>query len=104
MSSKLADTAAPADTNLIRSRQVTPLPVGPGGNNPTKRQMNDTNIQLTMMTAQAAANSKYDPPVPHPITKQVTIEKFYGGSSCDSVSSILLVVGSLLIVYGLIAK
>lgn len=64
MSSSLADNAAPADTSLIRSRQVSPLPVGPGGNNPTKRQMNDTNTRLTMLTAQASANTKYDPPVP----------------------------------------
>ena len=81
MSSNLGDNAAPADTSLIRSRQVSPLPVGPGGNNPTKLQMNDTNTRLTMLTAQASANTKYDPPVPQPITKQVTLERFCSGSS-----------------------
>jgi hypothetical protein len=48
MSSKLADSAAPADTSLIRSKQVSPLPIGPGGNNPTKRQMNETNTLLVI--------------------------------------------------------
>ena len=100
--SSLADNAAPADTSLIRSRQVTPLAVGPGGNNPTKRQMNDTNTRLTMLSAQSAANTKYDPPVPHPITKAVTIEKFCSGAS--PVSSTLLVIGGLMIVYGLVSK
>jgi hypothetical protein len=102
MSSKLADSAAPADTSLIRSKQVSPLPIGPGGNNPTKRQMNETNTQLAMMTAQASANTKYDPPVPQPITKQVTIEKFSSGSG--PIPSTLLVIGGLLVVYGFIAK
>ena len=102
MSSNLGDNAAPADTSLIRSRQVSPLPVGPGGNNPTKLQMNDTNTRLTMLTAQASANTKYDPPVPQSITKQVTLERFCSGSS--PVPSIIFVIGGLLIVYGLVAK
>jgi hypothetical protein len=86
--------------NLLRSRQVTPLPVGPGGNNPTKTQMNQTNTQLTMLSAQATANTKYDPPVPQPITKQVTKEKFTSGP----LPNMLLVIGGLLIVYGIVAK
>ena len=102
MSGTLADTAAPADTSLIRSRQVSPLPVGPGGNNPTKRQMNDTNTRLTMLTAQASANTKYDPPVPQPITKQVTLENFCSGA--NTIPSIIFVIGGLLIVYGLVVK
>ncbi len=102
MSSSLADSAAPADTSLIRSRQVSPLPVGPGGKSPAKRQMNDTNTQLTMLMAQSAANTKYDPPVPQPITKQVTLEKF--SSSAMPISSTILVIGGLLIVYGLVSK
>ena len=100
--SSLADSAAPADTSLIRSRQVSPLPVGPGGKSVAKRQMNDTNTQLTMMMAQSAANTKYDPPVPQPITKQVTIEKF--SSSAGTIPSTILVIGGLLIVYSLVSK
>lgn len=96
-----------SQTNLLRSKQVVPLPVGPGGNNPTKQQMNATNTQLTMMAAQAAANTKYDPPVPQPITSQVTVEQFCALTSIASMSSVsgmLWVVGGLMIVYGIIAK
>jgi hypothetical protein len=92
--------------NLLRSKQVSPLPVGPGGGNPTKTLLNDTNTQLTMMTAQATANTKYDPPTPQPITKAVIIsngivkENFSNGT----ISTTLFVVGGLFIVYGLVAK
>ena len=96
----LADTAAPA-SSLIRSKQVSPLPVGPGGNSPTKQQLNNTNVQLTMLTSQAAANTKYDPPVPQPITKQVTKEAFM---NYESLPTMLFVVGGLFIVYGLVTK
>jgi len=101
MSSSIADTAAPVDNNVLRSKQVAPLPIGPGGKNPIKSQMNATNTQLTMLTSQATANTKYDPPVPKPITKQVTIEKFCGSSTS---ATALAVVGGLLIVYGIVAK
>lgn len=97
MSSNM-EGVAPA-TNLARSRQVSPLPVGPGGNNPVKQQMNQTNTQLAMLTAQATANTKYDPPVPQPVTKQVIKEHF----TVNPTNS-LFVIGGLLIVYGLIAK
>jgi hypothetical protein len=100
MNGNIADSAAPADNNLIRSRQVSPLPVGPGGNNPIKNQLNDTNTKLTMLTAQANANTKYDPATPKPITKQVIKEAFTN----EQLPLMLFVVGGLLIVYGLVAK
>jgi len=86
--------------NLLRSKQVSPLPVGPGGGNPTKTLLNDTNTQLTMMTAQANANTKYDPPVPQPVTKAVIKENFSNGTASTS----LFVLGVLFIVYGLVTK
>ena len=92
----------PSDMNLIRSKQVAPLPIGPGGGSPIKQQLNDTNVQLAMLTAQATANTKYDPPVPKPITKQITKEGFEGSTSMSYRAA--LIVGSLLIVYGLVAK
>jgi len=98
----LADTAAPANSSLIRSKQVSPLPIGPGGDSPTKQQLNNTNVQLTMLTSQAAANTKYDPPVPQPITKQVTKEAFSNNSSY--LPATLYLVGGLLIVYGIVSK
>ena len=86
--------------SLIRPRQVSPLPIGPGGKNPVKQQMNQTNTQLTMLNAQASANTKYDPPVPQPITKAVTKESFTN----QGVHQMIFVVGGLFIVYGLVAK
>jgi hypothetical protein len=91
--------AAPAEHTLLKSRQVSPLPIGSGGNNPVKTQMNQTNTQLTMLQAQAVANTKYDPPVPQPITKQVTKESF-----SNPLPNMLFVVGGLIVVYGLVAK
>jgi hypothetical protein len=86
-------------TSLVRSQQVSPLPIGPGGSNPVKQQMNDTNTKLTMLSAQADANTKYDPPVPQPVTKQVIKENFTANSA-----NMIFVIGGLCIVYGLIAK
>lgn len=100
MSGSLADSAAPANNSLIRSRQVSPLPIGPGGNNPVKQQMNQTNTQLTMLTSQSAANTKYDPPVPQPITKAVIKENFTN----NGLSQMIFVIGGLCIVYGIVAK
>ena len=99
MSNNVVDSE-PASYNLIRPKQVSPLPIGPGGNNPVKNQMNQTNTQLTMLNAQAAANTKYDPPVPKPITKAITKEGF----TVEKVPTMLFVVGGLFIVYGLVAK
>ena len=101
MSNNVADSSsAPVNNHLIRPKQVAPLPIGPGGNNPVKNQMNQTNTQITMLNAQASANTKYDPPVPQPITKQVTKETFI----VESAPPMLFVIGGLFIVYGLVAK
>jgi hypothetical protein len=98
--SSLADSAAPVSNHLIRSKQVTPLPIGPGGNNHVKNQMNQTNTKLTMLHAQATANTKYDPKVPQPITSPVTKEAF----TTQMIPTTLFVVGGLIIVYSFVAK
>ncbi len=97
MSSNMEGVAT--SSGLLQSRQVSPLPIGPGGNNPVKQQMNDTNTKLTMLTAQAEVDTKYDPPVPQPITKQVIKENFTANSA-----NMIFVIAGLCIVYGLIAK
>ena len=94
------DSINAAEDTKLKSKQVSPLPIGPGGNNPIKNQMNQLNTQLTMLTAQAVADTKYDPPVPEPITKQAIIEKF----SNNNGTSVIFVIGGLLVVYGIIAK
>lgn len=104
MNTSLADSAAPASNDVLRSKQVTPLPIGPGGSNPIKREMNDTNVRLTMMTAQATADTKYDPPVPKPVTKQVFKEAFCSSSNSNFLPPAIFVIGGIMLVYGLVAK
>jgi hypothetical protein len=87
--------------SVLRSHQVSPLPIGSGGNNLIKQQMNQTNSQLTMLMAQASANTKYDPPVPKPITKPLYIEKFGTPSNTPLLMS---VIGCILIVFSIVAK
>ena len=91
-----------SDSNeyMIKSTQVQPLPTGSGGNNAIKHQLDNTNIQLTMLASQANADTKYDPPVPQHVSKPVTIEGF----CIDSSPSVLIVIGVLLIAYGIITK
>jgi len=85
----------------FRAKQVQPLPIGPGGKNALKSQMNDTNTKLTMLSAQADANTIYDPPVPKPVTEQ-KIEPFC--DSDDSIAPLIAAIGCVLIVYGLASK
>jgi hypothetical protein len=99
--SNLADTAKPVDNNLLRPKQVSPLPIGSGGSNTVKTQMNNTNVQLAMLNAQAVANTKYDPPVPKHLTSQITKEGF---TNHLNISNLLYVIGGLLIVYAFVVK
>jgi hypothetical protein len=100
MSDTLSDIHNNVNNHLIRASQVTPLPIGSGGNNTTKRQLNNTNNQLSMMLSQSVANTKYDPPTPPHITKQVSVEHF----STESLPISLSIIGLLLIAYAIISK
>lgn len=88
-------------SSVIQPKQVTPLPIGPGGNNSIKIQMNDTNTQLAMMSAQINADKKFDPPVPKSVTKQV-VQGFC--SDANDIPTILSIIGTICIVYGIVAK
>jgi|UniRef100_A0A6C0IHC0 hypothetical protein len=88
-------------SSVIQPKQVTPLPIGPGGNNSIKNQMNDTNTQLAMMSVQINADKKFDPPVPKSVTKQV-IQGFCSGA--NDIPTVLSIIGSICIVYGMVAK
>ena len=97
-----ADAVPNDNMNVLKSKQVVPLPIGPGGKNATKNQMNDTNTELTMLTSQATANTLYDPPVPKPVTKQL-VQPFCSGPT-DPIPYVVLVLAGVLIVYGIISK
>lgn len=81
---------------------VKPLPSGSGGSNTTKQQMNDANIELAALSADSCASSKFDPAAPPPVVPAQIIQHFQSGSMnmADSVA----IIGTLCIVYGLIAK
>jgi len=88
---------------LVRSVQVSPLPIGSGGSNSTKQQLNDINVNLTAMMAQSNADQKYDPPVPKPVTSQTITEQFCSINDIPP-STIIAVVGVLFVVYGICTK
>ncbi len=88
------------DGHSIKAKQLSPLPIGSGRTSSAKRQMNNTNIQLGMLNAQATTDTKYDPPVPEHVTKPVIKEGFVS----SDLSTIIAIIGGLLIVYGIIAK
>jgi hypothetical protein len=88
---------------LLKSKQVSPLPIGPGGNSDIKNQMNNTNTQLTLLSAQATANTMYDPPAPKPVTEQL-IQGFCSSSDPPALPQWIMAAGIILIVYGVLAK
>jgi hypothetical protein len=91
------------DNYALQSKQVNPLPIGSGGGNTIKRQLNDLNTQLTMLKAQAIADTKYDPPVPTPLTRAVVVDGFCNIRT-GTIEYTLFVIAGLCIVYGIIAK
>jgi len=92
-----------SDDTQLRAKQVAPLPIGSGGSSATKQQFNNNNVALSMMTAQASVDAKFDGPVPKHVTEQAIVQKFCSGSPL-SLEESMMVVGGLLIVYGIIAK
>jgi hypothetical protein len=91
-----------SEPNVLQSKQVTPLPIGPGGKSALANQMNDTNTKLTLLASQATANTLYDPPVPKPATKQV----IQGFCSPDQWNPATWVAGvaCVVILYGIISE
>lgn len=88
---------------LLKSAQVSPLPVGSGGSNTTKKELNQLNTQLTMLSAQAITDQKFDPPVPQPVTAAHIKEAFCSPSSWD-LPALLSFTGTGLILYGIFSK
>lgn len=87
-----------------RSIQVDPLPISSGGApTQTLKDMEKTNTTLTMLNAQAIADTKYDPPPPSPITPPVIRETFCSGDPYDP-TILILITGVAFIVYGIVSK
>lgn len=88
----------------LKSSQVSPLPIGSGGSNSTKREMNDINVTLSMLSAQSEADQKFDPPPPTPVKPSTVKESFCNGGQSVDLPFVLSVAGVACIVYGLVAK
>jgi len=91
----------------LRTAQVTPLPIGSGGSSTTALRMNNMNSNLTMMSVQSAADSKYDPPVPQPLTSPQLVQAFCSGPSLrysNNLPVYIALLGGACIVYGVITK
>ena len=91
-------------TSTIQPLQGNSLPIGSGGKSASKTAMNNINNDLTMMTAQSGADSVYDPPPPPPTTQPALVQTFCSGPSSPIDLRTLMVIGGLLVVYGIIAK
>lgn len=91
------------DLPLLKGTQVSPLPIGSGGSNATKKELNQLNLQVTMLDTQAVADQKFDPPVPKPVTSSHVTEAFCGGYTMD-LPALLSVAGVGFILYGFFSK
>jgi hypothetical protein len=87
---------------IVPGAQVAALPIGSGGSNATKKQLNDINVSLSMMTAQAMADQKYDPPPPIPVRAAMIKEAFCSMDPSQQVPFALAAIGAGLVIYGLI--
>ena len=93
-------------TAVPPSAQVSALPIGSGGSNETKKQLNDIHTNLTMMSVQSVADQKYDPETPPPVKPSVIKEAFCSLDplSPSTLSPVVAVVGLSLVLYGLFSK
>ena len=91
-------------TTPLKSSQVSPLPIGSGGSNSTKSEMNDINVNLSMLSVQSEADQKFDPPPPPPIKPSVIKEAFENAYETMDLPFVLSVAGITCIVYGIVSK
>ncbi len=96
-----------------KMHQVSALPVG-SGTTSTAKSLNNTNVLLTQLSAQTIADTKYDPTSPKPEKQAMKIvngevvqnaaltEAFH--MPYQTIQTSLYIIGSLFIIYGIIAK
>ena len=84
------------------SQEVAPLPISGsgGGKSSAIDKLNNVNIALTAASVQSAEDGKYDPKV---VSGTPTVIQGFCSLSNDAASSIMMI-GILLIVYGILAK
>ena len=96
-----------AHMSTLQPLQVDPLPIGSGGaNRAVTQQMSDHNTTLTLMMAQAKANTMYDPPAPKPITPQLVqpFAPYYASLPlAEQMAEWIAAAGVIAIAYGILA-
>lgn len=87
-----------------RAIQVDPLPISSGGApTQTQKDMEKTNVTLSMISAQANADTKFDPPPPETLTAPAIQEAFSSTDPSDP-SFWILAVAVAFILYGIVSK
>ena len=94
----------------IKNVQVTPLPIGSGGGNATKQEMNNMNTSLTLLSAQSSVDAKYDPPPPKPVKEAVITKagfidyESFSYNTDITPAHLIGTIGILFILYGIFKK
>jgi hypothetical protein len=112
-------------TQSMVPMQIRPLPVSSGRQTPSTRLLDEHNKNLTMLATQSKADQKFDPPPAKRPTQSSFVEKFSatptapltttlfvplhslewsGRQSMQASACTLFVIGTLLVVYGALAK
>lgn len=94
-------------SNAVTSHKVAPLAISSGGKNSTNKQFHEMNTKIAMLGAQAKSAAKYDPDVNAYTTKPMILRDGVvvdGFCSDYPIPVSLAVVGTLLFVYGFVAK
>ncbi len=99
---------SPSSSATMTSRKVTPLAMSSGGKNSIHKQFHEMNTKMALMKSQADENKRFDPQPPEPTTKPIILRDGVavvdGFCSNNSLPVSLAVIGTLLFVYGWIAK
>lgn len=112
-------------TQSMVPMQIRPLPVSSGRQTPSTRLLDEQNKNLTMLATQSKADQKFDPPPAKRPTQSSFVEKFIAASTAPLTTPLfvplhskewserqrvpasagtLFVIGTLLVVYGALAK
>ena len=90
-------------TQSMVPMQIRPLPVSSGRQTPSTRLLDEHNKNLTMLATQSKADQKFDPPPAKRPTQSSFVEKFIATPTAP-LTTTLFVIGTLLVVYGALAK
>jgi hypothetical protein len=90
-------------TQSMVPMQIRPLPVSSGRQTPSTRLLDEHNKNLTMLATQSKADQKFDPPPAKRPTDSKFVEKFLAAPTAP-LTTTLFVIGTLLAVYGALAK